>query len=287
MNNPEQKESKESPKMGEGGNTGNPPPPKISVNQCSHWCFTINNFDKKDIEILLTHIESKKYIFQHEKGESGTDHLQGYIHLKEPMRLTELKKFINCHWENTKSIKGSIAYCSDPLKREGKIWSKGIKIKESLKILDETSFYPWQKSLTSIIESEPNNRDIIWIYEEEGNVGKTAYAKWAWQELCACVFKAGISKSDLVNLLMKEAITECIILDIARSKSHIFDYSILEEIKDGFIQTGKYEGGTKMFNSPHVIIFSNEAPNIDKLSKDRWKIYKINEKLELIPEQVL
>ena len=39
----------------------------------------------------------------------------------------------------------------------------------------------------------------------------------------------------------------------------------------------KYETGMKLFNSPHLIVFSNFYPDTDKLSADRWKIALINE----------
>jgi hypothetical protein len=37
----------------------------------------------------------------------------------------------------------------------------------------------------------------------------------------------------------------------------------------------KYETSTLVFNCPHVFCFSNELPEFDKLSSDRWKIWYI------------
>ena len=36
--------------------------------------------------------------------------------------------------------------------------------------------------------------------------------------------------------------------------------------------SGKYESGMVRYNKPHVIIFANCRPDIEKLSKDRWKV---------------
>ena len=33
-----------------------------------------------------------------------------------------------------------------------------------------------------------------------------------------------------------------------------------------------------LFNSPHVFIFANEYPKLDIYSKDRWKIWVLNDK---------
>ena len=50
----------------------------------------------------------------------------------------------------------------------------------------------------------------------------------------------------------------------------------MEEIKDGLIYSGKYEGGFANIEHPHVIVVSNFAPELSKLSEDRWNILKID-----------
>ena len=46
------------------------------------------------------------------------------------------------------------------------------------------------------------------------------------------------------------------------------------------LYSGKYEGGICYFDSPHVIIFANSEPMMDKLSKDRWEILDLNDNQE-------
>ncbi len=53
-------------------------------------------------------------------------------------------------------------------------------------------------------------------------------------------------------------------------------YQALEEIKDGIFFSGKYEGGMKIFNSPHVICFANFSPAEHKLSGDRWVVEEVS-----------
>jgi len=43
------------------------------------------------------------------------------------------------------------------------------------------------------------------------------------------------------------------------------------------IYSSKYEGGYKLFNSPHVIVFANAEPKYEALSGDRWKVFNIDE----------
>ena len=54
-------------------------------------------------------------------------------------------------------------------------------------------------------------------------------------------------------------------------------YNAIEQLKDGLVFSSKYEGGVKMFNPPHVIIFANWLPDVKTLSEDRWNIVNIGE----------
>ena len=54
------------------------------------------------------------------------------------------------------------------------------------------------------------------------------------------------------------------------------NYDVLEKIKNGRIVADKYNTAELKFQTPNtVIVFSNNKPDIGKLSIDRWKIFKI------------
>jgi hypothetical protein len=112
-----------------GGNTD--PPAKKQPTQCVYWCFTLNNYEVEQIEQLeqvLKH-ECKWYVFQEEAGTEGTPHLQGTLCLKIKQRLTQLK-CINpkIHWEATKAVKASIAYCTKKDTATGRVYVFGIEL---------------------------------------------------------------------------------------------------------------------------------------------------------------
>ena len=70
-------------------------PKKERDEKARNWVFTLNNYEDKDIERLANPYEQVKYIaYGKEIGESGTPHLQGYIILWEPQRLSFFKKQI-------------------------------------------------------------------------------------------------------------------------------------------------------------------------------------------------
>ena len=64
-------------------------------------------------------------------------------------------------------------------------------------------------------------------------------------------------------------------------------YRILEDIKDGQATASKYDNDNIYFKTPNiVVVFSNQYPDMMKLSYDRWIIFKINDQeLENVTEK--
>ena len=57
-------------------------------------------------------------------------------------------------------------------------------------------------------------------------------------------------------------------------------YKILESIKDRKAVDGKYNSQKLNFKKPNVLmVFSNREPDQNKLSKDRWIIFKMSKDL--------
>jgi hypothetical protein len=115
------------PRGDEGGNTETPSKQKIHREiQYKYWSFTLNNFEMETVKTLESILQGECmwYIFQEETGESGTPHLQGTLYLKNKQRLNQLKVWCKqIHWEATRSVKASIAYC---LKEESRTGSSGV-----------------------------------------------------------------------------------------------------------------------------------------------------------------
>lgn len=71
------------------------------MSQAKHWCFTINNYTQDEIDHLRglyeASAEEKKIrylVFQQEKGENETPHLQGYISYSKRYRLGPVKEMV-------------------------------------------------------------------------------------------------------------------------------------------------------------------------------------------------
>ena len=67
-----------------------------------------------------------------------------------------------------------------------------------------------------------------------------------------------------------------VLFDCPRSKQgEYIQYDFLEEVKNGYVFSGKYEPRIKRFKVPHVVVAMNEYPDMEKLSADRYNIITI------------
>lgn len=89
------------------------------------WLFTLNNYTEEDISHITDPILSEKYeyIFQEEKGQVGTKHLQGYIKYKNKVSFSTVKKLLpKAHIETAKNKYAVMNYCRKDNTRNGKIY---------------------------------------------------------------------------------------------------------------------------------------------------------------------
>lgn len=269
------------------GNTSSPPREcddndkiKKRIPASKAWCFTLHDYTEKDIEHLNVSFVSmfKELIFSEELGSSGeTKHLQGYFQLKKTGRPVELKILPKtAHFEKAKgNLQQNIDYIS---KEGGNLYINGRKIRKP-KILDEDKLYIWEKKLLKLLKTEPDDRTINWYWESEGNSGKSTFTKFLCSKYNAITLsnKCTDMKYGLVKFHEENHYyPDIIIIDIPRSIDlEYLSYTGIEEVKNGCFFSSKYESKQIIMPNPHIVIFSNEEPNYDKMSKDRWHIHHI------------
>lgn len=218
------------------------------------------------------------YAYQEEVGENGTPHIQGFIHWKNPVAVSTIKAWNpRIHWEQVRSVVNSVAYCTDPAKRKpgGRCWTLGYRPPSAPKVtcLELDSMYTWQRALAAEIETPPHPRHIIWYYDQRGGSGKTELAKYILTTYPHSLFLSGGAFKDISFQIVKAKVDPgVVIVNLPRTSDGKVSYASLEAAKDGLVQTGKYEGGHRLFPQPHVIVFANFLPDVNALSQDRWQI---------------
>lgn len=126
---------------------------------------------------------------------------------------------------------------------------------------------PSQENWLRLLEAQ-NDRQVLWIYDNIGNNGKTWFANWLVVNRAACRMENAATK-DLAYMYNSQPF---VAIDYTRSVEGRVNYNIIESLKNGSMVSAKYHTKLKVFKPPKVICFSNFWPEQDKLSEDRWQI---------------
>lgn len=264
----------------DGGNTITPSNMPKTLRKC---CFTSNNYTNLEYVKIIEICETRNYLYciGEEVGEQGTKHLQGYLEFKSPKTFATLKKLLpKAHIEKAKgSRKQNLTYC----KKDGK-WKSNFPVPLDEQVLaeyDNIVWRPWQQEVIDLYVTTPDKRHIYWIIDTVGNKGKSFVTRYLVTKHKILI--ADGKKADVFHQVAKrlENVDEpeafrMVILDLPRHNQEFTNYGLLEQLKNGLIMSGKYEGGTFVFPSPHVIVMSNAEPDYSKFSMDRWKIINLD-----------
>lgn len=96
-----------------------------------YWMFTINNPSSNELPAAWPGVQYA--VWQREAGESGTEHLQGYVCFMQKKRLTTVKNQCDkhAHWEPRKGThQQAAAYCTKESTRKDGPWELGAELDE-------------------------------------------------------------------------------------------------------------------------------------------------------------
>ena len=273
------------------------PESEFTKNACAMWDFRMNAEGITHDEIIaqLKSI-AKKYTFQLEKGTTtGYLHYQGRISLIKKHRKPELMKMFDKipvpnYLEpstNPTFYTGDMFYVQKEETREAGPWTEKVTEKyiprQYRDMLDK--LYPYQKF---IYDSGKvfDTRIINMIYCPTGNVGKSTIAS-----VCQ-LFSTGIMLPPVndAEKLVQSCCDICekkqtrspspIFIDMPRSmnKERLNGiYSAIEQIKNGYLYDMRYAYKEYWIDSPQIWVFSNFPPELNMLSRDRWRIWEVTE----------
>lgn len=245
------------------------------------WCFTLNNYTQSEYKMLTQNFKDFKYIFGKEVGDDKkTPHIQGYVESKNQRSFNSIKTMLpRAHIEKAKgSAKQNWLYCSKDGDFESNMDFRSFADKMKQKVLDlryqDVVWKPWQQQ---VLDLKNDDRTINWFWDETGDIGKSYISQYLVIKRNAVICSG--KKADIFNqvnmMFQAEIQPELIVCDIPRKSMDYFNYDALEQLKNGMIYSGKYEGGVCIFPPPLVIVFANEEPDRSTMSQDRWNVIKI------------
>jgi Putative viral replication protein len=142
------------------------------------------------------------------------------------------------------------------------------------KAVESFPLRPWQQTLNHDLLMEPDGRKIIFIVDPLGNTGKSWFAHYY------CSMHSNVQvilpgkKADMCYVL--NPLIRVLFIDAPHSKQGEFiQYDFLEDVKNGFVFSPKYESRVKHLSKVHVVVMMNEMPDQHKLSSDRYDIRRI------------
>lgn len=144
--------------------------------------------------------------------------------------------------------------------------------------------FAWQSEILQSIDTprgvpleSPLDRRVTWIYDPNGNRGKSTLVKMIIKKYGSdAIVMASCSAKRVIEAMTPTQ--HVVMLDLPRAYRMIhFNYTALEIVKDGLGARQMYHPGTKVWNNPHLLVFSNSLPDESQLTQDRWNIIKLDQ----------
>lgn len=225
----------------------------------------------------------KKWAFSKEKGEqTGYEHYQCRVSLKNKARLGGIKALFEiekAHFSITsiQNRDNNFYVVKEDTRLEGPWTDKDPYIPKQIR---EIKMWNWQQS---IIDNAGvwDTRTINIVYDAEGNIGKSTLGTYL------TVHKLGRSLPplndfrDLMRIVMNTDKVKLYVFDIPKAmpKKYLGPlYAGIEKIKDGYAFDDRYSFKEEYFDCPNVWVFTNDLPDENLLTKDRWRVWEIKGK---------
>jgi len=272
--------------------------PKSNQHACAVYDFRLSEgtTTPDHLKVALAKI-AKRFTFQLEVGDGGYRHYQGRLSLIKKRRVTEIRK--PALWvgvpvpqylqPSVSGTRNEDFYVSKEDTRVAGPWTDSTQELEGKTWMPlhamglDTHLRPFQlQMLESAVR--PDLRVVNYIYDKKGDVGKTLFRDWMYgsgrgfylpsfnnyqailQAACSLWYgktrDPGLVIIDMPKALAKDNLREL--------------YAAIESVKDGLLMDLRYKARVWQINRPAVWVFSNTYPDLTLLSRDRWRIWRVN-----------
>lgn len=238
------------------------------------------------IKRVLNKLDLHHAVVQRETGNGGYEHYQLAVDCAGDLREYADRNHLGWHIENAVDWEKSVKYC----RKSGNYSELGNRV--------ETREYykhrarkenTHQTLIRRSIENQNDRTITVWI-DRKGNSGKSTLLYYMARDGQVCV----IPRTEQTASRVSDYVAMCyddepiIWLDLPRSRSITKALcEALEDIKDGIVQSSKYQGHLRLIRGVKIVITTNNwiAPDVYKsLSEDRWDIHTIENPLKFESE---
>lgn len=147
-------------------------------------------------------------------------------------------------------------YCYRPIRN----FSLGVRLRD------------WQLKVLDLLHNQCL-RKVSWIYDAEGNQGKSVLCNWLMDNEGAFFCNGG----KIADISLAYQNQEIAVFDLPREIEEFTPYRTIECLKDGRFFSSKYQSCVKRFSPVKVLVLCNFLPDRSKMSQDRWDIYELED----------
>lgn len=135
---------------------------------------------------------------------------------------------------------------------------------------------PWQRELEEQLAQPPDDRLINFVVDPDGNSGKSWFIRnYSKQHPSDSQDFSVMKRDDAAHMLNTDI--RVLFIDVPRTQLEFLRYEFLEMVKNGRVTSPKYDSCQKLMKgNTHIVVFTNEYPDMTKLSADRWNIKVIS-----------
>lgn len=259
------------------------------------WEFVVHVKDVDDGKKCVDQIRrrftesgsTREWVMQVEQGgNSGRIHVQGFVSFKQPHRREDLQRNI-CRGASARPVhdrRACIEYCQKGTGRVAGPWtSRDATIPRQYRDIELRA---WQSTIDRM-SSEWDTRHIDVLCDAEGGRGKSTLIGVMCGSGRGRQLPALNTGKDLLRAVASFPISRCYFVDLPRAigqdaaKWREF-YGAMEQLKSGYAYDDRYKFREVRFDCPNIWIMSNAVPRLDLLSRDRWKVWEIDQDHQLV-----
>jgi hypothetical protein len=139
-------------------------------------------------------------------------------------------------------------------------------------VLVEGNPRTWQAHLEEELLGDADDRQVKFLYDPEGNVGKTWFSHYFFSKHPDITQLLGPGRREDMTYTI-DASKSVFFINVPRGSLENLQYTVLEMLKDKVVFSSKYQSCVKYLDKrPHVIVMTNEWPDMEKMSADRYDI---------------
>lgn len=220
-------------------------------------------------KLLMDHGAERCVVGEEVGDEDGYMHFQLRVVFKKGKSFEQVTAIIpGGHWSET-SEHGQCNF--DYVEKEGNFWRSW---EGALGRFMDLDMYPWQNEVIERLKAQ-NDRRVTVLVDRYGNAGKTAIAMRLTAEHIGAYCPEMEDTKDYMAWALAHKTAKIFCLDIPKAGDIRTDKNIwkaVEQMKNGYLWDKRHHWQEAYINPPKILILTNEEPDRNLLSRDRWDI---------------